>query len=250
MATGWMGCMPDKCGVQEVYMESQGSLGSLCLAGDIFIANGYSPISSLENCPDPPSVDNSIFVAKEVEGQIWLTYMCIKGYHLVGKKTLFCNASVEWDAPVPTCQLGHCPMPVLFNGEFNSSGPVNVDDKITFQCKNQYILKGSSWSQCLEDHTWEPPLPICKSRHCGPPGNPAHGYFEGNNFSSGSNITYFCEKRYRLVGTQHQQCINGEWSSALPYCQRAPQTKLEEALVSIMTVLFLDAFLALVVNFT
>ncbi|KAM9612607.1 C4b-binding protein beta chain [Trichechus inunguis] len=186
--------------------------------------------SDAENCPELPSVNNSIFVAQEVEGQILGTYFCLKGYHLVGKKTLFCNASKEWDAPTPTCLLGHCPDPVLFHGEFNSLGPVKVSDKITFQCDDHYILKGSSWSQCLEDHTWAPPLPICQSRDCDPPGNPPHGYFEGSDFNSGSNITYYCEKRYHLVGTQHQQCIDGEWSSAVPVCVPAPKTEFEKAL--------------------
>lgn len=59
--------------------------------------------------------------------------------------------------------VGHCPDPVLVNGEVSSLGPVNVSDKIAFKCNEHYVLKGSSWSQCLEDHTWVPPLPVCKS---------------------------------------------------------------------------------------
>lgn len=57
-----------------------------------------------ESCSELPPVENSIFVAEESEGQIQGIYVCIKGYHLVGKKTFFCNASLEWNAPVPTCQ--------------------------------------------------------------------------------------------------------------------------------------------------
>ncbi|XP_012616270.1 C4b-binding protein beta chain isoform X1 [Microcebus murinus] len=191
--------------------------------------------SDAESCSEPPPVNNSIFVAKEVEGQILGTYLCIKGYHLVGEKTLSCNASKEWSGPTAKCRLGHCPDPVLVNGEFNSSGPVNATDKITFKCDDDYILKGSSWSQCLEDHTWQPPFPICKSRDCGPPGNPLHGYFEGNDFTRGSTITYYCEEGYRLVGTQDQRCVDGEWSSALPSCEApkpAPRTALEKALLA------------------
>ncbi|KAK2505879.1 hypothetical protein MC885_000389 [Smutsia gigantea] len=169
-----------------------------------------------ESCAAVPPVDNSIFVAKEVEGQILGTYLCIKGFHLVGEKTLFCNASEQWNASAPTCHLGHCPDPVLVNGEFSSSGPVHVRDKITFKCNEPYILKGSDWSQCLENHTWVPPFPVCRSRDCGPPENPAHGYFEGSDFSSGSTITYYCEERYRLVGAKDHQCVDGEWDSGLP----------------------------------
>ncbi|XP_030743674.2 C4b-binding protein beta chain [Echinops telfairi] len=213
-------------------------LGRLTLASDGTHASlqpswpGALHSSAVENCPDPPSVDNSIFVAEQEEGQLLGSYFCLQGYHLVGKRTIHCNASMVWDAPTPTCHLGHCPDPVLGNGQFRSLGPVHVSDNITFQCEDNYILKGSSWSQCLEDHTWGPPLPICKSRDCGPPGNPAHGYFEGNDFNSGSNITYYCDERYSLVGTRHQQCVDGEWSSDLPFCQQVPQTELEKALLA------------------
>ncbi|XP_036129258.1 C4b-binding protein beta chain [Molossus molossus] len=186
--------------------------------------------SAAQSCPDLLPVDNSIFVAEDVNGQVLGTYVCLAGYHLVGEKTIFCNASKEWNTPTPKCHLGHCPDPVLVNGEFSSPGPVNVTDKITFKCNEHYILKGSNWSQCLEDHTWVPPLPVCKSRDCGPPGNLAHGYFKGRDFNAGSTITYYCDERYRLVGTQEQQCIDGEWSSALPVCeliQEAPKPALQ-----------------------
>ncbi|KAM5295125.1 C4b-binding protein beta chain isoform 2-T2 [Glossophaga mutica] len=192
-----------------------------------------------ESCPELPPVDNSIFVAVEVKGQILGTYFCLKGYHLVGERNFFCNASKEWNTSTPKCRLGHCPDPVLVHGEFSPLGPVNVSDKITFKCNEHYILKGSNWSQCLEDHTWVPPLPVCRSRHCGPPRNPAHGSFEGSDFSSGSTISYNCEEGYRLVGTRDQQCIDGEWNSELPACELiqeapkpAPQTECAKALLA------------------
>uniref|UniRef100_A0A2K6GJE7 Complement component 4 binding protein beta n=1 Tax=Propithecus coquereli TaxID=379532 RepID=A0A2K6GJE7_PROCO len=131
--------------------------------------------SDADSCSEPPPVDNSIFVAKEVEGQILGTYFCIKGYHLVGEKTFSCNASKEWNGPTAKC------------------------------------------------------------RDCGPPGNPPHGYFEGNDFTRGATITYYCEEGYRLVGTQEQRCVDGEWSGALPSCEApkpAPRTAFERALLA------------------
>ncbi|XP_035298598.1 C4b-binding protein beta chain [Cricetulus griseus] len=177
-------------------------------------------ISALDgNFSELPPVDNSVFVAKEVEGQILGVYLCIKGYHLVGKQSLVLNLSEEWDDSPPECHLGHCPEPVLENGKTNYSGPVNINDKIMFKCNDGYILKGSNWSQCLEDHTWAPSLPICRNRDCGPPGVPSHGYFEGESFTAGSVVTYYCRDGYHLVGTQKLQCIDGEWSSSYPTCK-------------------------------
>uniref|UniRef100_A0A8C3VQ35 Complement component 4 binding protein beta n=1 Tax=Catagonus wagneri TaxID=51154 RepID=A0A8C3VQ35_9CETA len=179
--------------------------------------------SDAESCPEPPAVDNSIFVSKEGEGQILGTYFCINGYHLVGEKALFCNSSQGWNAPAPKCLVGHCPDPVLGNGEFGPLESVNVNDTVTFKCNEHYILNGSSWSRCQEDHTWVPPFPVCKSKDCGPPENPMHGYFEGIDFNSGSTVTYYCEARYCLVGTQHRQCVDGEWSGAVPVCEPIPE---------------------------
>ncbi|KAM7335869.1 C4b-binding protein beta chain [Alexandromys fortis] len=197
-------------------------------------------ISALhESCSELPPVDNSVFVAKEVEGQILGDFLCIKGYHLVGKQSLVLNISEELDVSPPECRLGHCPEPVLGNGTANYSGPVSARDKITFKCIDGYILKGSNWSQCQEDHTWAPSLPICQSRDCDPPGIPNHGYFEGGSFTSGSVVTYRCRERYHLVGAQKLQCIDGEWNSSYPTCepiQEAPrpaeQIALEKAILA------------------
>lgn len=57
-----------------------------------------------ESCPELPSVNNSIFVAVEVKGQVQGTYFCLKGYHLEGKRNFFCNASKEWNASTPKCR--------------------------------------------------------------------------------------------------------------------------------------------------
>ncbi|XP_063096109.1 C4b-binding protein beta chain isoform X2 [Cavia porcellus] len=140
--------------------------------------------SDAQSHPEIPSVKNSISIAEVVEGQIRGTYTCIQGYHLEGKKVFFSNASEEWDASTTQCRLGHCPDPVLENGD------------------------------------------------CDPPEKPAHGYFQGANFTSGSMVTYHCESRYRLVGTPKQQCVDGEWSGAPPVCELIPRSGFEEALLA------------------
>ncbi|KFO19654.1 C4b-binding protein beta chain [Fukomys damarensis] len=194
------------------------------------------PASAAQSCTETPSVKNSISVAEEVEGQVLETYFCITGYHLQGKNSFVCNGSEQWAASTAQCHLGHCPDPVLENGEFSSSGPVDVGDTVTFTCSDHYVLKGSAWSRCLEDHGWAPPIPTCRSRNCGPPEKPAHGYFKGANFTSGSTVRYYCEKRASLrfpVGrADRRQCADGEWDSAPPACERIPPTGLEEAFLA------------------
>lgn len=191
--------------------------------------------SQEKSCPELPPVDNSIFVGMEGEGLHLGTFVCVKGYHLIGQKNLSCTNSSEWDGPTPTCRVGHCPDPVLENGDTSSWGPVRENDIVTFQCSDSYILKGSNWSRCLQNHVWAPSLPVCKSRDCDPPGNPRHGYVVGRDFNAGSQITYYCKERFRLVGEQQQRCVDGEWSSARPSCELVPDpvwTRLEQALLA------------------
>ena len=56
------------------------------------------------SCSEPPPVDNSVFVGKETEEQVLGIYLCIKGYHLVGKRSLVFDPSKEWNASLPECR--------------------------------------------------------------------------------------------------------------------------------------------------
>ncbi|EGW00959.1 6-phosphofructo-2-kinase/fructose-2,6-biphosphatase 2 [Cricetulus griseus] len=183
----------------------------------------------LESFSELPPVDNSVFVAKEVEGQILGVYLCIKGYHLVGKQSLVLNLSEEWDDSPPECHLGHCPEPVLENGKTNYSGPVNINDKIMFKCNDGYILKGSNWSQCLEDHTWAPSLPICRNIvKCRSPPEISNGKHTGGDedfYTYGSSVTYRCDPTFLLLGSPSITCIVvnktvGVWSPSPPTCEK------------------------------
>lgn len=185
-------------------------------------------------CPELPAVDNSIFVGLEGEGLHLGTYICVEGYHLIGEKSLSCTSSSEWDAPTPSCRVGHCPDPVLENGASSSRGPAYENDTVVFQCSDGYVLTGSTWSQCRQNHLWAPPIPVCR-RNCDPPGKPRHGYVVGRDFNAGSQITYYCRERFRLVGRQQQRCVDGSWSSARPSCELIPDpfwSRLDQALLA------------------
>ncbi|XP_051854456.1 C4b-binding protein beta chain [Antechinus flavipes] len=193
------------------------------------LASWLLPVS-VDHCFDPPSVNYSILVATATEDRFLVTYSCIRGYHLVGKRELFCNkTSLEWDSPVPTCLLGHCPNPVLVNGQLNSSKlePVSEKEVVSFKCDNDYILKGSNWSQCQQNHTWTPPLPICITGQCEPPTKPDHGHFKTRDFNSGSNVSFHCDNGYQLIGSQSLQCMEGEWSDKPPICQANREAPVE-----------------------
>ncbi|XP_036613078.1 C4b-binding protein beta chain [Trichosurus vulpecula] len=186
--------------------------------------------ASVDHCLDPPPVNFSILIATSTEERSLVTYNCIKGYHLEGKKELFCNkTSLVWDSPTPVCLLGHCPNPMLVNGQLNSSKlePVSEEEVVTFKCDVGYILKGSNWSQCQKDHTWSPPLPMCITGQCESPKRPKHGHFKARDFNSGSNITFRCDVGYQLIGAQSLQCMDGEWSDEIPICEEILESMVE-----------------------
>ncbi|XP_028924309.1 C4b-binding protein beta chain isoform X2 [Ornithorhynchus anatinus] len=174
-------------------------------------------------CPEPLAANHSILIVLEKEDETWVTYSCTKGYHLVGKKTLFCNASHKWDRPAPSCLPGHCPNPLVANGQRSppEQGPVAEQETVSFTCDDGYVLKGSGSSQCLENHTWSPPLPTCRTTNCPSPKKPAHGQFTANDLTSGSTVTYHCEEGFQLVGRLSRKCVDGEWSGEEPICEEA-----------------------------
>ncbi|XP_072504083.1 C4b-binding protein beta chain isoform X2 [Notamacropus eugenii] len=185
--------------------------------------------ASGDHCLNPPPVNYSIFIITGREER-FVTYLCMRGYHLVGKKQLSCNkTSLEWDSPAPTCLLGHCPNPVLVNGQLNSSnlGPVSEEEVVTFKCDVGYILKGGNWSQCQKNHTWIPPIPTCITGQCKLPERPKHGHFKARDFNSGSVVVFHCDVGYQLIGAQSLQCMDGEWSGEPPICEEILKTTSE-----------------------
>lgn len=97
--------------------------------------------------------------------KFWFTIVFVKPYFLKWEVELLILLLLLENWLISSSE-GHCPDPVLENGKISSSGPVNLSDKIMFECSDSYVLKGSNWSQCLEDHKWAPPFPICQSSKC------------------------------------------------------------------------------------
>lgn len=100
----------------ESITQQEGSQAGVSPKG--FLTGESLSLLPPERCPELPSVDNSIFVVEEMEGQILGTYTCMNGYHLVGEKNLFCSASEGWNAPTPKC---HCKLDLSASSPLLSS---------------------------------------------------------------------------------------------------------------------------------
>lgn len=57
---------------------------------------------------------------------------------------------------------------------------------------------------------------------CRTPGNPAHGFVEGDDFKYGSQVSFKCNAGYTLRGIQAAYCqLNGSWSAHHPGCGKS-----------------------------
>ncbi|KAM6217374.1 LOW QUALITY PROTEIN: complement receptor type 2 [Rhynchocyon petersi] len=96
-----------------------------------------------------------------------IMYSCDPGYLLVGEPLLLCTYKKTWSQPVPYCKEVNCSFPEYMSGMQKSlelGKMYHYGATVTVECEDGYMLEGSPQSQCQEDHRWNPPLAVCKSR--------------------------------------------------------------------------------------
>ena len=54
---------------------------------------------------------------------------------------------------------------------------------------------------------------------CPDPGIPSEGKRFGDNFKTGSTVTFKCRTNYDLIGNNTMRCEDGVWSGKVPICQ-------------------------------
>ena len=54
---------------------------------------------------------------------------------------------------------------------------------------------------------------------CPSPPTIAHGSHDGNNFTSGTSVTYSCNKQYVLEGSAVIRCVHRQWIGKVPVCR-------------------------------
>eukprot|EP00058_Branchiostoma_floridae_P019749 XP_002605239.1 hypothetical protein BRAFLDRAFT_92287 [Branchiostoma floridae] len=144
-------------------------------------------------------------------------FTCDRGYKLVGKETVKCQADGKWSARVPTCQATRCPkLTPPANGAM--TGSTSYGDVVIFACNPGYKLVGTSTRTCQSDGTWSGGSPTCRAAQCTMLPPPSNGAVTGSN-SYGDVATFICNPGYKLVGTSARTCqSDGTWSGKSPTC--------------------------------
>nr|XP_017203310.1 complement receptor type 2 [Oryctolagus cuniculus] len=143
---------------------------------------------ALLRCQPPPEIPNG----SHNGGHLTLfppgksiTYSCDQGYLLVGEAHLLCTHEGTWSQPAPYCKEVNCSYPEAMTGMQKAVKPgktYQYGSIVTLECEDGYILEGSPQSQCQDDHQWNPPLAVCRSRSPAPLAPLLCGIFAGSVF--------------------------------------------------------------------
>ncbi|KYO24768.1 hypothetical protein Y1Q_0016592 [Alligator mississippiensis] len=179
-------------------------------------------------CPAPPRIahaDRSHHNLQAFTTGVSVTYECHPGYTLIGSASIYCMASGQWSIYRPRCEVTRCPNPEIRNGrKLEEHGSVyDSGDKVSFECNDGYVLKGSYEIQCRDDGTWAPPAPTCSLVvPCPPPpaiDNGEHTAQGLEAFHTGMSVVYNCDRGYSLFGRDTIHCTeSGTWSLPYPRC--------------------------------
>ncbi|KAL2078670.1 hypothetical protein ACEWY4_026355 [Coilia grayii] len=164
-------------------------------------------------------------LSKGFEAGSLLAYHCEPGYY-PPVKSRRCMSTGSW-RPKPerglACKKVRCPDPSGFEQGSVSpfQGRYYVNDTTTYECFSDYKLYGSSTRVCKANGKWSGSTPICSRNtdHCPDPGIPAGARRTGHIFNIGDKVTYRCEDKLILIGSEERTCKEGgEWTGHEPEC--------------------------------
>ncbi|CAH3021429.1 unnamed protein product, partial [Porites evermanni] len=201
-----------------------------------------------KSCTNPGAPQNGHRSGSDFRHGKKVTFTCQRGFILRGISSITCN-NATWNGNVPVCRAV-CKIPsILKNGAIST---VNFDNEgiIELSCHHGYKLSGSRVLQCVSGQ-WNDSIPQCLKgkiatlfgrigptsvqlwrkelvnmrfmywNTCPSPPTIAHGSHNGNDFTSGTNVTYSCNKQYVLEGSAVIRCVHRQWIGKVPVC-RAP----------------------------
>ncbi|XP_060545538.1 complement receptor type 1 [Pantherophis guttatus] len=183
-------------------------------------------------CSSPPNIPHGKHTGQILKDFFYgttVTYMCDKGYPLIGNASITCTSkdgiNGEWSGRA-YCGVARCQSPQIKNGKIVAgvSSTYKYNQKVSFECIGDHKMVGSREIYCQVDGTWDPPTPVCEFVvQCPPPPDIQNGTCSNQEtgvFSSGILVTYTCNPGYALIGKATLHCTNaGKWSSPAPNCE-------------------------------
>ncbi|XP_065069238.1 sushi, von Willebrand factor type A, EGF and pentraxin domain-containing protein 1-like isoform X2 [Rhopilema esculentum] len=164
-----------------------------------------------KSCGSPGQLRNGRVIASFYTYGNKVTYVCNKGYRLIGLETRTCLSKQKWSGRRPICKVKHCdPKPQLENGKYEGLSTA-YGTKRSAKCNIGYMLQGSSQIICNGDN-WEYDRAISKCvKHCRPTPHLENGKFEGLSTAYGAKRSAKCNIGYMLQGSSQIICNGDNW---------------------------------------
>ncbi|CAL1545259.1 unnamed protein product [Lymnaea stagnalis] len=176
------------------------------------------PSCEIVSCGHPGLVSNGHIEGDDYSFNSTVSFLCNKGFKLVGANVLICLASGRWGSDLPYCDRITCPeldFPI---------GTVTIlssfyDGIAEYSCNKGYQVVGNKERKCLETGEWSGNVPNCTVVFCPMPAPIEHAILESNTTGLGAELFYTCEEGYNLFGDFTRVCQqNGNWSNEPPVC--------------------------------
>ncbi|XP_043932400.1 complement receptor type 1-like [Protopterus annectens] len=171
-----------------------------------------------KNCGPLTNIANGYYEVIDTLFQSKATYYCNRGFRLVGNNQLTCTAT-GWKPKVPYCERTDCgPLPNIENGYLDLPD-ASLDAVATYSCNDGFSLIGSSRVTCTATG-WDSEAPTCQRIVCESPKNIPNGYLEFASIGLGSVATYYCNRGFKMFGSNERRCTLTGWDTAAPTCER------------------------------
>ncbi|XP_071884742.1 complement receptor type 1 [Anas platyrhynchos] len=207
-------------------------------------------VSSVLQCPSPPSIEGGSHNSQEVEAFIpgmVVNYSCDPGFSLLGEASIYCTESGNWSLPPPQC-AGGCGAPPRLSfaeltEEHRNQTAFPVGKTVRYACRPGYSRHPTvpPALTCLSNHTWSEARAFCKRKQCRYPEAPKNGRVVVlTDLLFGSIVNYTCEEGHRLVGPPLRRCelfgADVAWSGDLPICQKVvcPAPQIQNGKISVI----------------
>ncbi|XP_047218456.1 CUB and sushi domain-containing protein 1-like [Girardinichthys multiradiatus] len=182
---------------------------------------GQPPDCTVISCGDPGPIANGIYLGREFTFNHTVAYRCNPGYLMepAGCSVLSCTKDGAWNQTKPSCKVIQCGQPPqVLNGKVEGTDH-SWGASVSYSCFQGYQMSISAVLTCEGNGTWTGEVPQCLPVLCGDPGSPGGGFREGNIFSYGSEVRFYCHTPYVLVGSASRLCqADGIWSGQQPTC--------------------------------
>ncbi|KAM5264090.1 CUB and sushi domain-containing protein 1 [Ctenodactylus gundi] len=195
--------------------------------------NQSKPVCQAVLCSQPPPVPNGKVEGTDFRWGSSISYSCVDGYQLSQSAILSCEGHGVWRGEVPQCLPVFCGDPGTPAEGRLSGKSFTFRSEVFFQCRDPFILVGSSRRTCQADGSWSGVQPTCidpAHTTCPDPGTPPFGIQNSSRgYEVGSTVFFRCRKGYHVQGSTTRTCLaNLTWSGVqtecIPHACRQPET--------------------------